>query len=113
MARERALSDGLGRLCSVVQATNPAHDLRLSGLLPQGSRADQILLTAAAAPSLDAHQHSTPNVNPIYTQMRDAAWARLRCGEAPDSRLLANLDRVEFIARRAAASCGRFRPHKG
>ena len=68
-------------------------------LQPQGSRVDQILLTAAAAPSLGAYLASVANVNPIYTQLRDTAWAEAQASGnlTPDPRLLANLDRVRSI----------------
>ena len=45
-------------------------------LKPQGARADQILLTAAAAPSLTQYLTTVANVNPIYAQLRDTAWAQ-------------------------------------
>ena len=68
-------------------------------LEPQGSRADQILLTAAAAPSLAAYVSQTANVNPIYAQFRNAAWAEAQASGnlTPDPRLLANLDRVRSL----------------
>lgn len=74
-------------------------------LQPQGSRTDQILLTASAAPSLGAYLASVSNVNPIYAQLRDAAWAQAQASGnfTPDPRLLANLDRV-----RSLPASGRF-----
>jgi murein L,D-transpeptidase YcbB/YkuD len=68
-------------------------------LKPQGTRTDQILLGAAAAPSLEAHVSSVATVNPIYASIRDAEWARMQAsgGLAPDPRVLANLDRVRSI----------------
>ncbi|WP_294074900.1 L,D-transpeptidase family protein [Sphingomonas sp.] len=68
-------------------------------LAPQGTRADQILLTAAAAPSLAAYVTATSNVNPIYSSLRDTAWAQAQAtgNFTPDPRLLANLDRVRSI----------------
>ena len=68
-------------------------------LKPQGTRTDQILLGAAAAPSLEAHVSSIAAVNPIYSGIRDAEWARIQAtpGAAPDPRILANLDRVRSI----------------
>ena len=68
-------------------------------LQPQGSRADQILLTAAAAPSLASYVATVSKVNPIYSQLRDAAWADAQTtgNMTPDPRLLANLDRVRSI----------------
>jgi len=74
-------------------------------LQPQGSRADQILLTAAAAPSLERYLATTATVNPIYAQLRDTAWAEAQASGnlTPDPRLLANLDRV-----RSLPATGRF-----
>ncbi len=74
-------------------------------LAPQGARADQILLTAAAAPSLERYVATTSTVNPIYGQLRDTAWAQAQASGnlTPDPRLLANLDRV-----RSLPATGRF-----
>lgn len=68
-------------------------------LQPQGDRADQILLTTAAAPSLAAYLASTSDVNSIYKQLRDTAWAQAQVSGnlTPDPRLLANLDRVRSL----------------
>ena len=68
-------------------------------LKPQGNRTDQILLGAAAAPSLEAHVSSIAAVNPIYAGIRDAEWARMQASGTltPDPRVLANLDRVRSI----------------
>jgi murein L,D-transpeptidase YcbB/YkuD len=74
-------------------------------LAPQGSRADQILLTAAGAPSLQIHLSSVSNVNPVYAQLRDAAFlqAQTSGNMTPDPRLIANLERV-----RSLPASGRF-----
>ena len=68
-------------------------------LKPQGTRTDQILLGAAAAPSLEAHVSSIAAVNPIYSSIREAEWQRMQSTGtlAPDPRVLANLDRVRSI----------------
>lgn len=68
-------------------------------LKPKGTRTDQILLGAAAAPSLEAHISSIAAVNPIYAGIREAEWARMQASGSivPDSRVLANLDRVRSI----------------
>ena len=68
-------------------------------LQPQGSRPDEILLTAAAAPSLPAYLASVSDVNSIYKQLRDTAWAQAQASGnlTPDPRLLANLDRVRSL----------------
>ena len=66
------------------------------------SRADQILLTAAAAPSLSAYVQSASSVNPIYASIRDAAWRQAQASGnlTPDPRLLANLERVRTLPAR-------------
>ena len=68
-------------------------------LEPQASRPDQILLTAAAAPSLEQYLINTSDVNPIYAQIRDTAWAEAQVSGnlTPDPRMLANLDRVRSL----------------
>ena len=74
-------------------------------LRPGGRSTDQILLTAAAAPSLSQYLTNTSNVNPIYAQLRDAGWAEAQVtgNLTPDPRLLANLDRL-----RSLPASGRF-----
>lgn len=62
---------------------------------PRHSTAAQILGTAAAAPSLSQHVAKVSQVNPLYAQLRDAAWNDMRAsGSAPDPRVLASLDRA-------------------
>ena len=71
-------------------------------LKPQGTRADQILLGAAAAPALGQHLAQVASVNPIYSGIRDAEWARMQASGslAPDPRVAANLDRVRSVPAR-------------
>lgn len=67
-------------------------------LAPQNTRADQILLTAAAAPSLEAHLQTVSNVNSTYAQLREAAWLQAQAtGAGPEPRLLANLERARVL----------------
>ncbi len=68
-------------------------------LQPQGGGANEILLTAAAAPSLQAYLANTSDVNAIYKKLRDAAWSAAQASGnlTPDPRLLANLDRVRSL----------------
>jgi murein L,D-transpeptidase YcbB/YkuD len=76
-----------------------------AALKPHGTGPDQILLTAAAAPSLETYLKATSDLNPIYAQLRDAGWAEAQASGnlTPDPRLLANLDRV-----RSLPASGRF-----
>lgn len=68
-------------------------------LAPQGRRADQILLTAAASKSLESYIRTVSNINPLYAAIRDAGFAEAQATgkQAPDARLLANLDRARSI----------------
>jgi murein L,D-transpeptidase YcbB/YkuD len=62
---------------------------------PRQLGAQQILQQAASARSLAAHVRSVSEVNPIYGQLRDAAWAQLQStGGTIDPRVQASLDRV-------------------
>ena len=71
-------------------------------LKPQGTRTEEILLTASAAPSLTQYLVTTSELNPVYRQLRDAAWAEAQASGnfVPDPRLLANLDRARSIPAR-------------
>lgn len=96
---ERTLSTAWVQYVQALKRTTPGMIYVFPVLAPQGARADQILLTAAAAPSLEAHLVATANVNSIYAQMRDAAWAEAQASGnlTPDPRLVANLDRLRSI----------------
>lgn len=68
-------------------------------LAPQGSRPDQILLTAAATPSLAQHLDKVAAPNATYAHLRDAAWTAFQANPAAgvDGRLLANLERARVL----------------
>jgi murein L,D-transpeptidase YcbB/YkuD len=104
-AAERVLSSAWVEYVQAIRRPTPGMIYAYPVLQPQGSRADQILLTATAAPSLAAYLTTVSNVNPIYAQLRDAAWAEAQASGnlTPDPRLLANLDRV-----RSLPATGRF-----
>ena len=104
MAAEQTLSAVWVMYVQAVKRPTPHMIYAYPVLMPQNSRADQILLTAAAAPSLEAHLNAVSNVNPIYAQIRQAAWQQAQLsGASPDPRLLANLERA-----RALPAGGRF-----
>ena len=98
MAAEQTLSAAWVMYAQAVKRPTPHMIYAYPVLMPQNSRPDQILLTAAASPSLDQHLVTVSNVNPIYAQIRDAAWQQAQLsGAGPDSRLLANLDRARSL----------------
>jgi murein L,D-transpeptidase YcbB/YkuD len=104
-AAERILSTAWVQYVQAIKQPTTGMIYAYPVLQPQGGRVDQILLTAAAAPSLESFVSQTANVNPIYAQLRNAAWAEAQASGnmTPDPRLLANLDRV-----RSLPATGRF-----
>jgi len=104
-AAERVLSTAWVEYAQRMKAPTKGMIYAYPVLQPQGGRTDQILLTAAAVPSLSAYLTSVSNVNPIYAQLRDTAWSEAQAtgNLTPDPRLLANLDRV-----RSLPASGRF-----
>ena len=59
---------------------------------------DRILYEAANAPSLAQHLRSVSSVNPIYAQLREAAYRQAQSSAGPpDPRLLANMERARSI----------------
>ena len=96
---ERVLSSAWVQYVQAIKKPTPGMYYAYPVLQPQGSRPDQILLTAAAAPSLETYLATTARVNPIYAQLRDAAWSQAQASGnmTPDPRLLANLDRVRSV----------------
>ena len=100
-AAERAMSTAWVRYVQALKRPTKGMIYAVSMLAPRGASADQILLTAGAAPSLARHIDDTASVNAIYAQLRDAAWAEAQASGnvSPDPRLLANLDRVRSLPR--------------
>lgn len=66
---------------------------------PKPVEADQILSAASAAPSLEQHLAETSAVNPIYAELRQAAWQAMQAspGPGPDPRIVANLARLRSL----------------
>ena len=98
-AAEQVLSSAWVQYVQAIKKPTDGMTYAYQVLQPQGRRADQILLTAAAAPSLEAYLSQTAAINPIYSQLRNAAWAEAQAtgNMTPDPRLLANLDRVRSL----------------
>jgi murein L,D-transpeptidase YcbB/YkuD len=98
MAAEQVLSTAWVTYVQAIKRPTPGMYYASPVLAPRGGRADLILLAASSAPSLEAHLTSVANVNAVYAQLRDTAWAQAQAtGAGPDPRLLANLDRARSI----------------
>lgn len=102
---ERVMSAAWVRYVQAIKRPTTGMIYAYTELKPHEARTDTILLTAAAAPSLERYLSSTSDVNPVYAQLRDAGWAEAQASGdmTPDPRLLANLDRV-----RSLPATGRF-----
>jgi murein L,D-transpeptidase YcbB/YkuD len=98
-AAERTFSGAWVRYVQAVKQPTPGMLYAYPVLKPHGTGVAQILLTAAAAPSLEQHLASVSNVNSIYAQLRDTAFAEAQASGnmTPEPRLLANLDRVRSL----------------
>jgi murein L,D-transpeptidase YcbB/YkuD len=101
-AAESALSQAWVQYVQLLKKPTPGMIYEVPYLAPKNGRADQILLTAAAAPSLAAHLDDVAVPNQMYAQLRDAAYeqAKLTGVGTPDPRLLANLQRLRSIPKR-------------
>lgn len=101
-AAEQLMSSAWVLYVQTIKRPTPGMIYQYEVLKPQGGRTDQILLGAAAAPSLEAHISSVSAVNPIYSGIRDAEWARMQAAGTmtPDPKILANLERARSIPSR-------------
>jgi murein L,D-transpeptidase YcbB/YkuD len=99
MTAERVLSGSWVRYVQTLKRPTTGMIYAYPVLKPQGTGMAQILLTASAAPSLEQHLASVSNVNSIYAQLRDTAFAEAQAtgNMTPNPRLLANLDRVRSL----------------
>lgn len=98
---DRSLSAAWVRYVQFLQAPAPGVDYAEAWLKPRPSSPQQILLDAMRAPDLAAHLASVAAVNPIYTQLRDAAWAQQQQQAsgvaAADPRIAATLARARTL----------------
>jgi len=101
-AAEQLMSSAWVLYVQTIKRPTPGMIYQYEVLKPQGGRTDQILLGAAAAPSLEAHISSVAAVNPIYSGIRGAEWARMQAAGTmtPDPKILANLERARSIPSR-------------
>jgi murein L,D-transpeptidase YcbB/YkuD len=65
-----------------------------SWVAPRRDSPGEILARAGAERSLASHVSSVSSVNPLYAQLRDAAWAQYQASGRLDPRLAANLERA-------------------
>lgn len=92
---ERLLSTALVLYVQALQTPPAGMTYADNWVAPRRDTPGQILARAAAAPSLAAYVRSVSNVNPLYAQLRDAAWSQMQVnGGQVDPRVLESLDRA-------------------
>ena len=96
---DKVLSSAWVRYVQALRRPTPGMIYAFPVLKPQGTKTEDILLTTAAAPSLQQYLAATSDLNPVYSALRNAAWAEAQASGnmTPDARLLANLDRARSI----------------
>lgn len=99
LAEDKLLSALWVRYVRALKAPIPGMTYGDPLLAPRAPPPEWILDDAANAPSLAAHLSSVAAVNPLYTELRDAAWAQMQSGGglAPDPRVVANLERARVL----------------
>ena len=97
-AADRLLTAGWVQYVEALQTPPAGISYADRWVTPRRDSAATILARAAAAPSLAAYVHKVSEVNPLYAQLRDAAWTAMQSnGGALDPRVLTSLDRVRDI----------------
>ena len=92
---DQLLSAAWVRYVTTLQTPPPGMTYADSWVQPRRDSASTILARAAAAPSLPAHLREVSKVNPIYAQLREAAWGAMEAnGGRIDQRVLTTLERV-------------------
>src|SRR3954469_2274048 len=95
---ERLLSAAWIRYVGALQTPPAGMTYADQWVAPRRDTAASILAKAAAAPSLASYVQRVAQVNPLYAQLRDAAWISMQSsGGSLDPRILASLDRARQI----------------
>ncbi len=95
---EHLLSSAWTLYVAALQTPPPGMTIADSWVAPRRDTAGQILARAASAPSLAEHVRAVSQVNPVYAELRDAAWNMAQAtGGHADARVLASLDRARAM----------------
>jgi L,D-transpeptidase YcbB len=94
-AADQLLSSGWVQYVESLQRAPSGITYADSWVMPRRDTGEQILIRAATAPSLVSYVRKVSTVNPLYAQLRDAAWSQMQTnGGGIDSRVLTSLDRI-------------------
>ena len=95
---DRMLSSGWVQYVQLLERPAPGMTYQESWIAPRSESAGEILKLAAASTSLDAHIRSVAGSNPLYSAIRDAAFAEYQAtGVSPDPRVLASLEQTRVL----------------
>jgi murein L,D-transpeptidase YcbB/YkuD len=98
MAADRLLSAAWVQYVQALQTPPSGMTYADAWVAPRRDSPASILARAAAAPMLPEYVAKIAQVNPIYAQLRNAAWAAMQAsGGQLDPRVLASLDRARDI----------------
>jgi len=97
-AADRLLSTAWVQYVQAIQTPPPGMTYADQWVAPRQDSPATILARTAAAPSLTAYVRKVSDVNPIYAELRDAAWSAAQAnGGQLDPRVLASLDRARDV----------------
>jgi len=97
-AEEKLLSAAWVQYVRSLKAPIPGMAYGDTALAPKLPTPERVLIDAGKAPSLLQHVQAVAAVNPLYAQLRDAAWSQSQFGAlAPDPRVIANLERARIM----------------
>jgi murein L,D-transpeptidase YcbB/YkuD len=97
-AADRLLTAGWVQYVEALQTPPPGMTYADRWVTPRRDSPATILAKTSAAPSLAAYVRTVSQVNPLYAQLRDAAWTTMQSsGGEPDPRVIASLERARDL----------------
>ena len=97
-AAERMLSAAWVLYVQAIRQPVPGVEYGDRAMAPRVPTAEWVMMQAEHAPVLDLHLRSVAAVNPVYSGLRDAAWAQTQASGLPvDPRLRRNLERARML----------------
>lgn len=97
-AADRLLSSAWVQYVEALQTPPKGMTYADRWVTPRRDTATEILAKTAAAPSLATYVRSVSQVNPMYAQLREAAWSAMQSsGGQLDPRVTSSLERVRDI----------------
>ena len=97
LTADRLLSTGWVHYVQMLHRPAPDMTYAEKWIAPRTQSPQEILKLASTARSLDGHVQAIAAVNPLYSAIRDAAFARFQTGGPPDARVLASLAQTRVL----------------